>query len=64
MIGDELTLIREASFSSPELSSNMQGCCNGQIVPRLDSPRPEFFHMGYRSECDGPTHTDRFPMLE
>ena len=31
MTGNELTLIREASFSSPELSSNMQGCSNGRL---------------------------------
>ena len=64
MTGKELTLIREAAFSSPELSSNTQGCRHGQGVPRLGSPRPGLFHMGYRSDCIDCTHPDWVALLQ
>ena len=35
-----------------------------QVVPRLCSPHPELFHMGYRSDCIGSAHADWFPLLE
>ena len=41
MTGRELTLIREAPFSSPELSSNTQGCRHGRLYQDLDHHVPD-----------------------
>ena len=41
MTDKELTLIREAAFSSPELSSNTQGCRHGRLYQDLDHHVPD-----------------------
>ena len=41
MTDKELTLIREAAFSSPGLSSNTQGCRHGKLYQHLDHHVPD-----------------------
>ena len=64
MTDKELTLIREAAFSSPELSSNTQGCRHGRLYQDLDHHVPDCSIWAIEGDCIDCTHPNWVALLE